>query len=81
MRYEDMESELGFAQIGDIENKLLLQKMFSDLCREEREIIVMHDVSGMKFREIASIMNKPVGTVLARYNRSIRKLKKQYLNV
>lgn len=81
VRYEDMESELGFAQIGDIENKLLLQKMFSDLCREEREIIVMHDVSGMKFREIASIMNKPVGTVLARYNRSIRKLKKQYLNV
>lgn len=39
---------------------------------------VMHDVGGMKFKEIALIVEKPLGTVLARYNRSIRKLRKTY---
>lgn len=76
--YEDMEKELGFAQIGDVENRLLLEKMFAELSREDREIIIMHDVSGLKFKEIASILEKPMGTVLARYNRNIRKLRKKY---
>lgn len=76
--YEDMENELGFAQIGDVENKILLETMFMELSDEDREIIIMHDVSGLKFKEIALVAEKPVGTVLARYNRSIRKLQKKY---
>lgn len=76
--YEDMENELGFAQIGDVDNKLLLETMFSELSQEDREIIIMHDVSGMKFKEIALVADKPIGTVLARYNRSIRKLQKKF---
>ena len=78
VNYEDMEEELGFAQIGDVENRILLEKMFSELSQEDREIIIMHDVGGMKFKEIAHAVEKPLGTVLARYNRSIRKLQKTY---
>lgn len=50
---EEMENELGFAQISDVENKLLLETMFSELSGEDREIIIMHDVGGLTFREIA----------------------------
>ena len=73
-----MENELGFAQISDVENKLLLETMFSELSGEDREIIIMHDVGGLTFREIAGVLGKPIGTVLARYNRNIRKLKKKF---
>ena len=76
--YEDMENELGFAQISDVDNRILLETMFSELSPEDREIIIMHDVSGMKFKEIALVADKPIGTVLARYNRSIRKLQKEF---
>lgn len=79
--YEDMENELGFGQIGDVENRLLLETMFSELSHEDREIIILHDVSGMKFKEIALIIDKPMGTVLARYNRNIRKLQKKFRGV
>ena len=78
VNYEEMENELGFAQIEDVENRILLEKMFSELSQEDRELIIMHDVSGMKFKEIAELVEKPLGTVLARYNRSIRKLQKEF---
>ena len=52
--------------------------MFAQLSQEDRELIIMHDLSGMKFKEIAALVEKPLGTVLARYNRSIRKLQKEF---
>ena len=76
--YEDMEEELGFSQIEDVHNKVLLESMFSELSQEDRDIIIMHDVSGLKFKDIAQFTGKPVGTVLARYNRNIRKLQKKF---
>lgn len=78
VNYEDMENELGFAQIEDVDNRILLEKMFAQLSQEDRELIIMHDLSGMKFKEIAALVEKPLGTVLARYNRSIRKLQKEF---
>lgn len=75
-----MENELGFAQINDVENKLLLETMFSELSGEDRKIIIMHDVGGLTFREIAGVLGKSMGTELARYNRNIRKLQKKYSN-
>ena len=75
---EELENLIDLSPIGNVENRLLLEMMFKELSDEEREIIIMHDVAGMKFREIAHVVDKPVGTVLARYNRSIHKLQKKY---
>ena len=44
---------------------------------EEREIISYHIVLGFKFREIAEILGKPIGTVLWKYNRALAKLRKK----
>lgn len=42
----------------------------------ERQIVIMHIITGLKHKEIASIMNKPLGTVLWIYNKAIKKLRK-----
>ena len=41
----------------------------------EREIVVLHAVSGFKHKEIASILGISIGTVLSKYNRAIKKLR------
>ena len=62
--------------IEDLETRMWLKQLFRVLNDEERQTIVMQVVTGMKHREIADQMNKPLGTVLSKYNRGLRKLKK-----
>lgn len=45
---------------------------------DERRIVLLHAVSDYKHKEIASIMELPLGTVLWKYNKAIKKLK-EYL--
>jgi RNA polymerase sigma-70 factor (ECF subfamily) len=40
---------------------------------EERELITLKD--SMTFQEIAQMQNKPIGTLLSKFNRSLKKLK------
>ena len=37
----------------------------------------MHVINDLKFREIAEIIHKPIGTVLWVYNKAIKKLKEK----
>ena len=78
LNYEDMENELGFDDMTNVDNRMVLEKMFGILSEDDRNLIILHDVSGLKHREIAEIMGMPLGTVLARYNRGIRKLQKGF---
>ena len=43
----------------------------------EKEIVEMHIVGDLKFREIADILDKPLGTVLWSYNKAIKFLRKE----
>ena len=51
-----------------------LNQMLKILCEEERSIITLHIVSGLKHREIADLLGKPLSTILSKYNRAIKKL-------
>ena len=62
---------------GSVMDKIVLQEALSKLDFEERQIVVLHSLTGLKHREIAEILELPTGTVLSKYNRSIKKLKKQ----
>jgi RNA polymerase sigma-70 factor (ECF subfamily) len=62
----------GFEQ--KILNDAFLQQMLSNLTEEEREIIVLHAVSGLKHREISQLIEKPLATVISKYNRAVKKL-------
>lgn len=59
-------------------NNQFLLKLLSILNEEEREIISLHMVSGFKHREISRVLNKPLSTVLSKYNRAMKKLQ-QYV--
>lgn len=58
-------------------NNEFLKQVLSALSEEEREVIALHIVSGLKHREIAKLLGKPLSTVLSKYNRAIKKLQIQ----
>ncbi|EOS22786.1 sigma-70 family RNA polymerase sigma factor [Lachnospiraceae bacterium 3-1] len=78
LNYDDMENDLGFDDMTNVDNRMVLEKMFEILSTDDRNLIIMHDISGLKHKEIAEILDLPLGTVLARYHRGIRKLQKEF---
>ena len=46
------------------------------LSETDRSIVTLHINAGTKFKEISEIINKPLGTVLWKYNQSLKILKK-----
>lgn len=69
-------SDEGF--FSQIETNSLLNNCFKILSDEEREIVIMHAVAGFKHREIAYQLDKPLSTILSKYNRAIKKLRDEY---
>ena len=57
------------------EDRLVLSACMQKLSDEERQIVVLHAVSGMKHREIAEALALPLPTVLSKYHRALKKLK------
>ena len=73
---EDMEDDLSFSYVTDSDDRLVLQAALEILNVEEREIILLHAISGFKHREIADNLGMPLATVLSKYNRGMGKLRK-----
>ena len=59
-----------------VDETIVLKAAMDTLNEEEREIVFLHIVNGMKHKEIAKIVGKPLGTVLWKYNAALGKLKK-----
>jgi RNA polymerase sigma-70 factor (ECF subfamily) len=57
------------------EDAFILSECMNELSDEERQIVVLHVVSGFKHREIASFLNMALPTVLSKYHRALKKLK------
>lgn len=65
-----------FHEIDDAENRMFLEELFLHISDEEREIIIMNVLTGLTFKEIAVLLDKPMGTILSKYHRAMKKLKK-----
>lgn len=65
-----------FSQEMNVDDKLLVEFGLNSLKVNERRIVVLHIVAGLKHREIAELLNLPIGTVLATYQRALAKTKK-----
>ncbi|MDR1940836.1 MAG: sigma-70 family RNA polymerase sigma factor [Endomicrobium sp.] len=52
----------------------MLNEALNRLSPEERELIALKD--SLTFQEIAQMQNKPIGTLLSKFNRALNKLKK-----
>ena len=57
-----------------VENRIVTQAVMEKLNAEERQIVVLHAVAGMKHREIADLLEKPLSTILNKYRRALKKL-------
>ncbi|HBF44061.1 MAG TPA: RNA polymerase sigma factor [Clostridiales bacterium] len=74
---EVVENKSGTSFEDAVCNNAFLQQVLSLLTQEESEIISLRLVSGLKHREIAKLINKPLSYVLSKYNRAVKKLKKE----
>ncbi len=63
--------------ISNIENRLLMEELFKILTDEEKQVLILHAVSGLKHKEIAGVLGLSLGTVLSKYHRAIKKLKEK----
>lgn len=57
------------------QNDFLITTVLSKLKDKERQIIILHIISGFKFHEISSMLKTNISTVLSLYHRSLKKLK------
>ena len=58
----------------------LLQHALDRLPAEYREVIVLHELEGLAYREIAAVADVPIGTVMSRLARARRRLQAELLS-
>ena len=63
------------------EEKKLLALGLNRLGRDDREIITLVDLQGMRYREVAEALSIPVGTVMSRLYRARKTLLKEIHNM
>ena len=57
------------------ENHMVLEKVLHTLTDSERQIVMLHALSGLKHREVADLLGIPQATAISRYNRALGKLR------
>ncbi len=72
---EIMYSDMNFSYVEDLEDRLVLEGVLSLLTKEERNIVLLYAVSGMKHKQIAESLDLKLSTVLSKYHRSLKKLR------
>ena len=56
------------------EDRHVLRAARSVLSAQERQVVMLHAVTGLKHREIAQLLELPLATVLSKYRRALKKL-------
>lgn len=59
---------------ADQTDRLVLTSLLELLSDEERQIVMLHAMTGLKHREIADLLNLKLPTVLSKYRRALKKL-------
>lgn len=61
----------------DYESGYWIEELLNKLDETSRQIVLLHVIGEQTFKEIAAIVEKPLGTVLWLYNKAMTKLKKE----
>ena len=59
----------------DADERALLQGALASLADEERRIVLLHAVTGLKHRELAALLELPLPTILSKYHRALKKMR------
>jgi len=73
---EELENDISFSYVADHDDKIILESALKILSEEERKIILLHAMSGFTHIEISRSIDMPLSTVLSKYHRGLKKLKK-----
>jgi RNA polymerase sigma-70 factor (ECF subfamily) len=63
------------------ERQQLLHQAIGDLAPEYREALVLRELQGLSYKEIAAIADVPLGTVMSRLSRAREKLHERLVPV
>ncbi len=66
------------AAAPDMDNRLWMEQILNTLTPAMRAALVLREVEGLEYAEIASVLNIPVGTVRSRLNAAREQFRKQY---
>jgi len=58
-----------------LDERLVLERLIGMLSPEQREVLVLREIEDMDYRQIATITNTPIGTVMSRLARARAALK------
>jgi len=61
--------------LNNVSTRMDINDALKSLPSLECQIVTLHIIGGLKFREIAEVMDAPLGTVLWRYQKAIGKLR------
>lgn len=73
------EAVFGSVSMEFVEKNPVLTAAMQALEEDERTIVLLHINGDLKHREIADVVQKPLGTVLWIYNKALKKLKEYLL--
>ena len=58
-----------------LEDRQLLTAAMAVLTDQERQVVILHAVTGLRHKEIATLLEIPLATALSKYHRALKKLK------
>ncbi len=59
----------------DLEHQDIIERALNALDESEKNVVIMHTISGLSHREIAEITQKPIGTITWIYAKAVKKMK------
>ncbi|NLC44209.1 MAG: RNA polymerase sigma factor [Clostridiales bacterium] len=75
MESSKMADDLRFSYVSDPEDKIVLEAALDILTEEERNIVLLYAVTGLKHKEIAESLELTLSTALSKYHRALKKLR------
>lgn len=75
LTWEGWQTQLAQVPAVSAEDRMALAALLTALEDQERQIVTLHALTGLKHREIAALLGLPLSTVLSKYSRALKKLK------
>lgn len=74
---DDQESDYLFPSTDDVYKEAIIRELMVHLSEDERLIVLYHIVENYKFKDIANMLDKPLGTVTWSYQNALKKLREK----
>lgn len=75
LAWEDWQTQFAGNPAVSAEDRMALAALLTALEDQERQIVTLHALTGLKHREIAALLGLPLPTVLSKYSRALKKMR------